>query len=202
MTPELLYRILLKAYPVGFRREYGEAMALCFRDQLRAADTAGKRVRLWFRTVADFALSIPARHLEFVLPRHGNSRFTDGALQTLFFARLEAGSFRRRQIGLEHLLLGALHKDRELATALLGPNGMEAVVRAIEVHEANPRRLPAQEELLLSQECKTAIARAWQEARGSGAKVSSRHLLAAILHQDKSMAARLLREHGRDLSRL
>jgi hypothetical protein len=202
MTSELFYRILLKVYPVGFRREYGEAMALCFRDQLRAADTGSKRVHLWFCTVADFALSIPARHLESMLPRHGNSRFTDGALQALFFARFEASSFSRRQISLEHLLLGALRKDRELANALLGPNGMEGIVQAIEAHEANPRRLPTQEELPLSQECNTAIARAWQEARGSGAKVSSRHLLAAILHQDKSMAARLLREHGRDLSRL
>jgi hypothetical protein len=64
MTSEHLYRILLKAYPSGYRRKYEEAMAQCFRDQLRAANTMGKWVRLWLRTMADFALSLPARHLE------------------------------------------------------------------------------------------------------------------------------------------
>ena len=64
MTSERLYRILLKAYPGGYRRKYEEAMAQCFRDQLRAANTIGKWVRLWLRTMADFALSLPARHLE------------------------------------------------------------------------------------------------------------------------------------------
>lgn len=64
MTSERLYRILIKAYPSGYRRKYEEAMAQCFRDQLRAANTIGKWVRLWLRTMADFALSLPARHLE------------------------------------------------------------------------------------------------------------------------------------------
>jgi hypothetical protein len=64
MTSERLYQFLLKAYPSGYRRTYEEAMAQCFRDQLRAANTIGKWVRLWLRTMADFALSLPAQHLE------------------------------------------------------------------------------------------------------------------------------------------
>ncbi len=69
MTSERLYQFLLKAYPNGYRRKYEEAMAQCFRDQLRAANTIGKWVLLWFRTMADFALSLPARHLEYGLCR-------------------------------------------------------------------------------------------------------------------------------------
>lgn len=64
MTSERLYQFLLKAYPSGYRLKYEEAMAQCFRDQLRAANTIGKWVRLWLRTMADFALSLPPRHLE------------------------------------------------------------------------------------------------------------------------------------------
>ena len=193
MTSERLYRILLRAYPAGYRREYGEAMAQCFRDQLRAADTAGARVRLWFRTMADLARSIPARYLECV-PRSG-----DGARQALFFARFEAGSFGRPEISLEHLLLGALRNDRSLAMALLGRDGVEGITAAIETYETNPRRLPLREDLPLSQDCKAAVARARERARGSGTKVSSRHLLWAILYEDTSAAARLLRGRGCDL---
>jgi len=64
MTSERLYRFLLKAYPSEYRGKYEEAMAQCFRDQLRAANTIGTWVGLWLRTMADFALSLPARHLE------------------------------------------------------------------------------------------------------------------------------------------
>src|SRR5258708_1307772 len=64
MTSQDLYRILLKVYPARYRRKYEQAMTQCFRDQLRAADTGGKRVRLGFRTIADFALNAPARHFD------------------------------------------------------------------------------------------------------------------------------------------
>jgi hypothetical protein len=69
MTSERLYQFLLKAYPGGYRRKYEEAMAQCFRDQLRPANSIGKWIRLWFRTIADFALSVPARHVEYGLCR-------------------------------------------------------------------------------------------------------------------------------------
>lgn len=197
MTSEDLYRILLKVYPVGFRREYEEAMLQCFRDQMRASKTMHQRVRLCFRTLADLARSVPARHLDCLLPRHGNFRFSDSARQALFCARHEASSFSRAEISLEHLLLGVLRNDREAAATLLGPAGIEAIVQAIEAHEPNARRTPSHEDLALSQECKAVITRAGRAVAGSGASVTTSHLLTAILHQDSSVAARLLREHRR-----
>jgi hypothetical protein len=53
MTSERLYRILLRAYPARYRQEYEEDMTQCFRDQLRAANTVGKILGLWARTISD-----------------------------------------------------------------------------------------------------------------------------------------------------
>ena len=208
MSSERLYRILIKAYPRGYRRKYEEAMGQCFRDQLGAANTVGKLTRLWLRTTVDFALSLPARHLERWLRRLRGGvpdGWTKRAIHATYFAHFEARSFSRREIGLEHLLLGILREDHDFATALLGPTGINEIVRAVETHEAFPRHRPSRNESInipLSEECRVALARAFEEARGSGLKVNPCHLLAAILHQDTSLAARLLREHGLDLSKL
>jgi hypothetical protein len=221
MTSEYLYRILLKAYPARYRHQYEEAMAQCFRDQLRAADTAGKRVRLWFRIMADFALTVPVRHLERLMrrdrtparpSRHGTfDDYSELAKRAIFFARHEAASFSGPEISLEHLLLGTLREDHELAAAVLGRNGIKGIFRAIEAQQTNPRRRSGRNRLSilhnpanipLSLDCKRALARAWEEAHTSGAQVSPRHLLSAILHQDTSLAARLLRERAIDLSLL
>jgi hypothetical protein len=209
MTAEHLYRILLKAYPTRYRREYEQAMAQCFRDQLSAADTSGKRVRLWLHTAIDLARSIPARHVERWMRRLGwrnvfFTGWTGGARRAIYLAQLEAASFNRPEIGLEHLLVGALRTD-ESAVALLGSNGLEEIVRALETQEAHPRRTPARRErnrIPLALDCKRALARAWEEAQNSRAKLGSRHLLRAILREDASTAARLLRERGINLSSL
>jgi hypothetical protein len=222
-----LYRMLLKAYPLRFRREYEDAMAQCFRDQLRAASTAGKRFLLCCHTIADLALSVPARHLErgirrcVVLAGHvlrghlGIPRgYTEGAMQSVYLARLEAASFGAAEIRAEHLLLGALRQDPVLAAAVLGSDGLEGMLRAIESDQGNPRpRLPRKERdritllrklgsnLALSVDSKRALALAFWLAHGSGAKVGSLHLLSAI-HKDTGPAGRILRERALDASRL
>lgn len=54
------YRTLLHLYPRRFREEYGDDMALLFRDQLHD-ESAG---RVWARCVVDLAITIPTQHLE------------------------------------------------------------------------------------------------------------------------------------------
>lgn len=250
MTSEDLYRVLLKAYPARYRHDYEEAMAQCFRDQLRAADTSGKRIRLWFRTVTDFALNVPARHLEMlrhldltmrrlrfddgtelsfpwtplvaiaqaVYARRSRHRNTFELQRAIGLARLEAKSLGGGVIGLEHLLLGTLRGDQKLATGLLGSHGLETMVRVLQTQPAvPPNALPHEQRLghshhlwrvgprslprvPISLECKKVLREAWQEAQNSHANLSSHHLLLAILHQDTSLAARLLREYALDLS--
>jgi hypothetical protein len=217
MTSERLYRILLKAYPARYRHEYEEAMAQCFRDQLRTANTTAKRICFWFRIMTDFTLTVPVRHLERLMrrdrtparpSRHGTFDDYSGlAKRAIFFARYEAASFSGPEISLEHLLLGTLREDQKLAAAVLGRNGFKGIVRAIEAQQANPRRHPTRKELSILRsplilDCKKTLKRAWEEAHTSGVQVSPRHLLSAILHQNTSLAARLLREHAVDLSLL
>jgi hypothetical protein len=207
MSAEHLYRILLKVYPRRFRREYAEAMAQCFRDQMRGADTTGKRVCLWLRTLADLALSIPARHWERVIRRggwvrgRGAAALDQSVMMSIFFARLEAASFGSTAISVEHLLLGALRQERELATAILGSNGVEGIVRALGERNGFTCRQRAGDNLPLSIDSKRILAFAFWDAHASGTKVGSRHILSAI-HRDPSLAGCLLRDRVLDPSRL
>jgi len=200
VSSEALYRRLLAAYPLRYRREYEEAMAQCFRDQLRAANTSGKRILLWLCSLIDLTLTVPARHLEYILPLC-RGRLSNSGSNALFFARFEASSYNCSEIRLEHLLLGALRDHHQGLIGLLGSGGVEEIVRAVEASEKSVRRIPAREDLPLSQECKVAITRAIQQA-GSGAKMNTGHILAAILHQQTSAAVRLLQQRGLDLRAL
>jgi hypothetical protein len=56
---ERFFRMLLRLYPRGFREAYGEEMAALFRRRLDRSGGAG-RVRLWWRTVADAAVTAVA----------------------------------------------------------------------------------------------------------------------------------------------
>jgi hypothetical protein len=192
-----LYRLMLKAYPSSYRREYASPMAQHFNDQLRAASNANRLFRLWCRTITDLVRTAPLRHLERWLPCHGNFRFTDDARLAIFFARYEASSFSRTKITLEHLLLGLIRSD-SVFQSTLGQKGVEHVVRRIELSEATARKIPASEDLPLSQECKQAANHAINAAALGHQRVTTRHLITAILAQETTLAARILRECGID----
>lgn len=55
-----VYRALTALYPRSFRRDYREDLAILFSHQI-TDEPAG---RVWLRTVRDFAVTVPARHLE------------------------------------------------------------------------------------------------------------------------------------------
>jgi hypothetical protein len=62
-----VYQFLLRAYPFGFRRDYGQQMMQLFRDCHRDAGAGAQAFggsRLWFRTLLDLARTAPAEHLE------------------------------------------------------------------------------------------------------------------------------------------
>ena len=70
-TPRLValsiyfYRLMLAAYPIAFRQEYGEAMAQLFRDTARDAYRRRGFLGLsvvWLRTLADFTISVIRQH--------------------------------------------------------------------------------------------------------------------------------------------
>jgi hypothetical protein len=57
-----LYALLLYLYPPSFRREYGESMLQLFNDQRRSVRGAGGYAMLWWKTLRDLVLSLPAAH--------------------------------------------------------------------------------------------------------------------------------------------
>ena len=64
---ERVYRLLLKAYPLEFRREYGPHMTQVFRDCRRAELRSGNRfghVILWIRTVLDLIQTVLKEQVE------------------------------------------------------------------------------------------------------------------------------------------
>ena len=62
MSAEVIYRLLLRAYPQAFRAEFGREMALLFRDQCREGDV--RSLGFWVTVIADVARSAPALRLE------------------------------------------------------------------------------------------------------------------------------------------
>ena len=62
MSPERIYRLLLRAYPLSFRAEYECEMVLLFRDQCRESDV--RTVGFWVAVIGDVARSAPALRVE------------------------------------------------------------------------------------------------------------------------------------------
>jgi hypothetical protein len=199
MNSERLYRILLNTFPRRYLERYEEPMLQCFRDQLRDADTRGKRLRLWLRTFADLALSVPARYLD-DQRRGAFTHYSERAKRAVFFARYVGVSSNSPEITLEHLLLGILREDRTFANAVVGQRGHDAIVRAISGPTVTGGRRIQVARLPFSDQCKQALTSADNRARASQMKINSRHLLAAILDQPQTLAAHLLRENAVDLS--
>ncbi len=125
-------------------------------------------------------------------------RYTEKARRTIFFARYEASQFGSRYIETEHLLLGLLREDKELASRLLGSHaGVESIRKQIEGHTAQGEKLPTSVDMPLSHECIRALAYGAEEsARLKHQHVGTGHLLLGLFRDEKCFAAQLLRERG------
>jgi len=66
VAADRLYRLLLLAYPAGFRHEYGREMALVFRDLRREEQYRGgfRPLRVWLDVLADLGRSAVEEHME------------------------------------------------------------------------------------------------------------------------------------------
>lgn len=215
---ECVYRFLLKAYPADFRRAYWEEMVQLFRDRLQEEQSAWRVPRLWWNIAVDLVRTVPARHAERLHPQcghfglrlflqrsplgqrrlpqdHGIRGWSTSGMKCLFFSRYEAGAFGCRKISVEHLLLGALREDPACTGKTLTRSEIEAIRTAIERNESEPRQIPRNVDLPLSVQAKAAIAEAARGAQLSGdTEVLPRHLVAGILKQESTLAARILRE--------
>ncbi len=188
---EKMYRLLLRAYPRAYRDQYARPMEQLFRGRLREVNGSVELAALWMRTLADWVVSLPARYWERLVPHAHVSPFAPPARRGLFYARMEASSFSRREITAEHLLLGVVRQSR-----LLSPTATEAVVCAIEANEPAGRRIPPMEDLPLSDQAIRVINTARQVAHTAGRQhVSPADLVTGIQREADTLAARLLHEH-------
>jgi hypothetical protein len=111
-------------------------MKQLFRDRLREVHAFVDLAALWGRTLADWAVSLPASY--WVTPDALFSSLADPARRRIFFACCEAGSFSRREVAVEHLLLAVLRQEPGLVPGV----ALETMVRTIETKEPAGRRFP------------------------------------------------------------
>jgi uncharacterized protein (TIGR02246 family) len=129
-------------------------------------------------------------------------RFTEKARRTIFFARYEASQYGSMSIETEHLLLGLFREDHKLASKCLNEKGgVQGLREEIESQITRGERLSTAVEIPLSRECQRVLNKSAEEAERMRDKhVGTEHLLVAVLCEEDSRAAKLLRDRGLTLS--
>lgn len=136
---ERVYRLILRAYPAEYRREYEEPMLQLWRDQLRHCGGSRRRVALlWGRTLADTLRAAPAMHLETVTGLGGwlmRSRIALAMLASLLF--LEVGktvlAFTVFRISSPFTLFMMRHRPEDYDSRPYFTLGVFSVIDSLEV---------------------------------------------------------------------
>lgn len=125
-------------------------------------------------------------------------RYTEKARRTIFYARYEASQFGSSYIEAEHLLLGVLKEDKALASQFLASyDRVEDIRRSIERRVNAGAKTATSVDMPLSHESKRVLAYAAEESqRMEHNFIGTSHLLLGLLCEEKSFAAKLLREKG------
>jgi hypothetical protein len=88
---ERVYRLMLRAYPSAFRAEYGQQMALIFRDRRREA--AATHLAFWAAMVADVARSAPGLRLDAARAEWGTDiQIKGGKMKTMAILAIVIGA--------------------------------------------------------------------------------------------------------------
>jgi ATP-dependent Clp protease ATP-binding subunit ClpC len=125
-------------------------------------------------------------------------RFTERAERALKLAEEEAKRARHSYIGTEHLLVGLLGEEAALAAVALSNLGVEITrVRAAmrgALSNPDPRTL---KQIIPTARVNKVIEMAFKEAeRLHQAKLSSEHMLLALLSEGQGIGAQVLAEMG------
>jgi hypothetical protein len=131
-------------------------------------------------------------------------RYTEKARRVIFFGRYEASQFGSPCIETEHLLLGLVREDKELANRYLKSTAaIESIRKQIEQHVHLRGKVGLSVDLPLSHECKRILAFGAEEAERLGHKhIGTDHILLGILREENCFAAQILQERGLRLSPL
>jgi len=125
-------------------------------------------------------------------------RYTERARRVIFWSKYVAGQRGCPEIEVEHLLLGLLREDMDLAERFLGsPWAVESVWRRVDQSRPAGERPLGPGDLPLSGEGKCVLAFAAEEADQVSSKaIGTGHLLLALLREEKCLAAEILHERG------
>ncbi len=129
-------------------------------------------------------------------------KFSKEAMKLLAASQDEAGEWRHRYVGSEHLLLALLKMEGTRVQRFLSEHGLtyERVVRILEKQKGQGKlRLPS-EDLEPTQRLRRVMKLSYEEARREGSDpIEPEHLVLAILREGECTAAEVLRAHGVDL---
>jgi len=131
-------------------------------------------------------------------------RFTERARRTLTLAQEEALRLQHGYIGTEHLLLGLVRGENNMAIEVLRELGVEPtqVILAVERTVGRGEQFPARKPLLVAQ-TKRVIELAVHEARLMGHDfIGTEHLLLGLLREGNNTAVQVLRELDIQLDRV
>jgi len=126
-------------------------------------------------------------------------RYSESARRAIFFARFEASRFASAEsrIEVEHLLLGLLRVRHTPLRTLLNLDQRDRLRTHLEAAMPTMPSIPTSIDLPLSPGAEQALRAAEEEAdRVSERDITPQHLLAGILRQESTTAARSLREFG------
>jgi ATP-dependent Clp protease ATP-binding subunit ClpC len=125
-------------------------------------------------------------------------RYTENARRVSVSSKHKASHVGSREIDTEHLLLGLLSTDQELARRFLGsPWAADSVWRRIEQSGKIGEPIKGPHDLPLSGIGQRALSYAADEADQFSSKhIGTEHLLLGLLREQKCFAAEFLHEHG------
>ena len=129
-------------------------------------------------------------------------KYTEKARRVIFFARYEVSQFGSKSIEPEHLLLGLLREDKSLAECFLPADvSIEMFREQIEAHMTKGGRIPTAVEIPLSDVSKGVLKYAEEESTNLRHRyIGTDHLLLGLLREKHSIAERVLRSNGVNLS--
>jgi ATP-dependent Clp protease ATP-binding subunit ClpC len=126
--------------------------------------------------------------------------FNDQSIKVIMIAQQEARNLGHRQVGLELLLIGVIAQSDNAAAKVLKEGGLTLLTVLEEVERLTGRgSIRLSDELPFSSEAKQVLDQALQVAKQLGQSyVGPEHLLLALLKDEASVVARVLRNQGID----
>lgn len=114
-------------------------------------------------------------------------RYTEQARRAVFFARFEAATTGSNYIETWHMLIGLLQADEALAERVIGRQSLDEFRKEFQ-QLRGPGKIPASQDLPVSQQLQRALAYAAEEAeRTASVPITPLHLLAALLREDNDV---------------